>query len=122
MHFLYLLLMKPLITLQPLQHRSGEKIGIYFKNDLQLNILVRSKGGATWSQSARCWHIPMTQAAYDHLKAALDDKVILQTAALKKYLDNNKKATRSIEVINKPVFQKAGLFKPIKPHCILFPQ
>jgi len=35
--------MKSLITLKPFLHRGGEHIGIYFQNNLSLNILIKDK-------------------------------------------------------------------------------
>ena len=42
--------MKPTIDIKPMIHRGSEQIGLYFKNDLRLNILSRKEAGAIWSQ------------------------------------------------------------------------
>ncbi|HEX6849708.1 MAG TPA: site-specific integrase [Chitinophagaceae bacterium] len=78
--------MKPTITLKPFIHRSGEQIGIYFKNDLQLNILVRSKAGATWSRRGKCWYVPMNRPAFEKVRSVLKEKATIETEELKKYL------------------------------------
>ena len=91
--------MKPLISLRPFLHRSGEQIGIYFKTDIQLNLLVRSKAGGTWSRTGKCWYIPMNRLSFDKLKTVVKESAILQTDELKKYLVEKK---RKLPVVVKP--------------------
>ena len=85
--------MKPLITLKPFLHRGGEQIGIYFQNNLLLNKLVRTGADGKWSQTGKCWYVPMDRESFEKLKAAIPAEVKLDTAELKKYLEN--KTTQS---------------------------
>jgi integrase/recombinase XerD len=108
--------MKPTITLKPLHHSGAEQIGVYFKHQPGLNILIR-KSGATWSQTNKCWYMPMTREAVDKLKVTVKEQVIIETGELKKFLEERKKMQRSeISVIKKSssVIQKTGSL--IKPH------
>ena len=38
-----LIFVKPTIDLKPILHRNAEQIGIYFKNNLSLNIIIRKE-------------------------------------------------------------------------------
>jgi integrase/recombinase XerD len=89
--------MKPTITLKPFLHRTGEQIGIYFKNDLQLNILVRSRAGATWSRTGKCWYVPMNRPAFEKVRSVLKENATIETEELKKYL--NKRNINSVDLI-----------------------
>ena len=79
--------MKPLITLKPFLHRGGEQIGIYFQTNLPLNIAIRTKAAGKWSQTGKCWYVPMNRESFEKIKAALPD-VTLDAGDLKKYLEN----------------------------------
>jgi integrase/recombinase XerD len=83
--------MKPTITLKPLQHRGAELIGIYFKNNSAINILIRSKGGGKWSQTNKCWHIPLTREAFNNLNIVLKEHASIDYGDLKRYLEEKKK-------------------------------
>jgi len=90
---------KPLITLKPLLHRGGEQIGIYFQNYLPLNIVIRTKAAGKWSQTHKCWYVPMNRESFEKIKAALP-AVNLDSAALKQYLENkNRDAKKSSALI-----------------------
>jgi len=86
---------KPTINLTPIFHKNEEQIGIYFKNDLSLNIIVRKHADGTWSQTKKCWYVPLNQKAFEKLKIALNDYAILDTTLLKKYLEGKKIKTTS---------------------------
>ena len=100
--------MKPTITLKPFLHRGGEQIGIYFKNDLHLNILVRSGGGAAWSRTGKCWYIPMKRQSFEKLKTVFNDKALLETGELKKYLERKKTETKNYP----PALKKLKIGQP----------
>jgi integrase/recombinase XerD len=99
--------MKPLITLKPFHHHSGEQIGIYFQNNLSLNILVRNKAGAKWSQSGKCWYVPLNRQSYEKIKVSLPADVKMETQELRKYLENKnpslKKPTTVIRTSQYPI-------------------
>jgi len=82
--------MKPTIDLKPIIHKNAEQIGIYFKNDLPLNIIIRKEAGGIWSQTKKCWYVSLDRNAFEKLKTALKDHAILETNNLKKYLEERK--------------------------------
>jgi len=93
---------EPTIKLRPIFHKNGEQIGIYFKNDLPLNIIIRKNAEGIWSQTKKCWYVPLNRKAFDKLKTALQNHAILETKELKKYLEERKtKTSSSIQLITK---------------------
>ena len=87
--------MKPTINLRPIFHKNGEQIGIYFRNNLPLNIIIRKNADGIWSQTKKCWYVPLNQKAFEKLKIALSEYTILDTTMLKKYLEDKKIKTAS---------------------------
>jgi integrase/recombinase XerD len=82
--------MKPTINLKPISHKNAEQIGIYFKNNPTLNIIIRKEANGVWSQTKKCWYVPLTRTAFEKLKAVLDGHAVLSTVDLKKYLEERK--------------------------------
>ena len=94
--------MKPTIDLRPILHRGGEQIGIYFKNDLKLNILAHKNAGAVWSQTNKCWYVPLNKISFEKLRSALKGHAVLDTKELKKFLeDRTKIKTVSNQLVRK---------------------
>jgi site-specific recombinase XerD len=83
--------MKPLITLKPFLHRGGEYIGIYFENFSSINNIIRKNVGAKWSQTGKCWYVPMSQDACAKLQNELKEKARFEISELKKHLAAKKK-------------------------------
>ena len=82
--------MKPLITLKPIQHVGAVQIGIYFSNNLSLNVAIRNKAGAKWSRSKKCWYLPLNRESYDKIKGAITAMANLEVSELRKYLEKKK--------------------------------
>ena len=75
--------MKPLVTLKPFLHRTGEQIGIYFENYESINLLIRKKAGAKWSQSGKCWYVSLNEKAYKQVYEAIKEKAEINNSELK---------------------------------------
>jgi len=77
------------ITLKPLVHRGTEVMGIY---SLQKNLLNRvfQQAGAKWSQTNKCWWIPLTKENYNKLIFAVNGIAQFETGELKQYLQQRK--------------------------------
>ena len=82
--------MKLLITLRPFLHRGGEHLGIYFDQDTFINNLIRKNAGARWSQTGKCWYLPLNRDSYEKLKSIINDSAIIESGELKKYLEKKK--------------------------------
>lgn len=83
--------MQVTITIKPIHHRGGEKLAIFFPFDKLIDIAVRSIQGIKWSQTHKCWYLPLSkeffQRAYDKLKHFGE----INHAELRGYLQNRKK-------------------------------
>lgn len=116
--------MRTTITLKPLYHRGGEQIGIYYKNDLRLNIIIKDKAGAKWSQTHKCWYVPQNRAAFEKLKSVLNNHARLETSELKKYLErkNNKlSSSTAIQISTSPITAATKEKGVQKPTAGIFP-
>lgn len=49
------------VILKALLHRNAESIGIYFAQNAAFEKIVRKQPGAKWSQTNKCWYIPLNQ-------------------------------------------------------------
>lgn len=79
------------VTLKPLHHQQQECIGIYFENNSQLNSAIRKNAGARWSQTNKCWYVPLSKENYNKLFFALKGKAKIEQSGLHKYLTEKKK-------------------------------
>ena len=93
------------VTLKPLYHKNQECIGIYFENTAVLNGAIRKNAGAKWSQTNKCWYIPLSKENYNKLFFALKGKAAIEQSALHEYLAAKKKkvAPAKTSVTAKPV-------------------
>lgn len=108
--------MKLLITLKPFHHHSGEQIGIYFQNNLSINILIKTKAAGKWSQTGKCWYVPMSREALGRLKKSLQEFAIFDWELLKKYLEEKKNKppiTTSHKTYRMELGKKSDLIKPV---------
>jgi len=85
------------VVLKPLKHRDQECIGIYFENNSKINGVIRQKAGARWSQTQKCWWVPLSRENYNQLFFALKGLAEIELSALHEYLEKkNGKAEKSI--------------------------
>ena len=99
------------VTLKPLQHRLQESIGIYFDSDVVLNKIVRRQPGVKWSQTNKCWYLPLNKEAYNKIAFAMRGLAEIDNAALRQHLLEKKKKGMEAE-------SKATKVLPLKiiPH------
>ncbi len=91
------------IYLKPLRHREQECIGIFHDHHGQLNSIIKKIPQVKWSQTNRCWYVPLSRPNYNNLQKKLKDIAILYTEELKEYLVKRK----SVQNIQKNSGQKA---------------
>lgn len=77
--------------MQPLFHRGQECIGIYFANHSAINGALRKRAGAQWSQTNRCWYVPLSKENYTKVCFAIRGLAGIDHAALYNYLSERKK-------------------------------
>jgi integrase/recombinase XerD len=92
------------IELKPIIHREQECIGIYFENDGKINGAIRKYASAKWSQTNKCWWIPLKKENYNKLFFALKGKAEIEQSALHQYLTDKK--NKNTEEINSPATTK----------------
>ncbi len=78
------------IILRPVYHNGAEQIGIYFANNLSLNLLIRNKAGGKWSRANKCWYLPLSRESYNKIKSAIPPGVNLEAGELKDYLEKRR--------------------------------
>jgi integrase/recombinase XerD len=89
------------IILKPLQHRGQESIAILYDNYPSLNGVVKKLPQAKWSQTHRCWYVPLSKESYSGIYNKLKDSASIETAELKKYLEKRKQVKATVP--GKPV-------------------
>lgn len=103
-----------IVKLKPINHRTGICIGLFFENYGSLNVALRKQAGARWSNSFKCWYVPLSKLYFDKVVAALKEKASLDTSELEHYLNSKKSAgeSTSLVVLQREVNQ-AKKIKPI---------
>ncbi|HZH66350.1 MAG TPA: site-specific integrase [Flavisolibacter sp.] len=77
------------LILQPLYHCGQECICLRF-SDQSLHQKVKTIKGIRWSETHRCWYLPLSREGYENIIATLQDLVEFDTVALKDYLEERK--------------------------------
>jgi integrase/recombinase XerD len=85
------------VTLKALQHRNAQCIGIYFANKVLLSNAIRKIPGVKWSQSNKCWYLPLNKPNHVLITAALLNKAIVDNSQLKIYLQNKKLTAAALQ-------------------------
>lgn len=108
------------VALKPLRHREQECIGIYFEHNPKINGAIRQKAGAKWSQTQKCWWVPLSKENYNKLFFALKGLAAVEQSALHEYLAKRKKQTpltaapvKEISAVSKPVIAQWVTQKPV---------
>lgn len=89
------------VCLKPLHHRGKENIGIYYSNNLEVTTIVRRLKDVRWSQTNRCWYVPMNRASYEAINELLEAKVVIDDELLKQYLQRKKQVVKTF--VHSPV-------------------
>ncbi|MBK8710443.1 MAG: site-specific integrase [Niastella sp.] len=89
------------ITLYPLLHRNAENIALGFEKNSQLNDAVKKIKGVKWSNTHRCWYLPMCKESYDQIVSAFNGKASIHKIALQEWLHKKKKVSDSIVPVKK---------------------
>jgi integrase/recombinase XerD len=85
-----------IITLTALHHRNTECIGIYFANKITISNAVRKIPGIKWSQSNKCWYLPLSRPNHTLITTALTGKATINNSQLKMYLQKKKQVTTAV--------------------------
>ena len=91
------------VILKPLHHRQQESIGIFFNHSPSLNLIVKKLASVKWSQTNKCWYLPMTNEAYHDCIDKLKDFAVIDNRLLKAYIEKRKEVKDSLPKQNKIV-------------------
>lgn len=106
------------IQLKPFYHQGKECIGIYFPHNSVLNNVVKKIADVKWSQTYKCWYIPLSRTAFDKLKICLSGHAVLETTELKKYLEEKNsqiKKNSALPAVIEPVSNRSKVISAISP-------
>ena len=75
------------ITIKPIHHGGEEKLAIIFPYDKTVDYAVRSIKGIKWTQTHKCWHLPLSKESFENVWTRLKNMAELDYSALKEYLE-----------------------------------
>ena len=78
------------ITIKPIHHRREVKLAIIFPYDKTVVYAVRSIKGIKWTQTHKCWPLPLSKEAFHILYNRLNPLGQIDFPELKTYLENRK--------------------------------
>ncbi|MBP6022856.1 tyrosine-type recombinase/integrase [Ferruginibacter sp.] len=84
------------VTLKAFVHRNQECIGIYFINTAVLSLAIRKIPGIKWSQTNKCWWLPLNKQSVSAITKAVDKNAAIETGNLKTYLQKRKDITATL--------------------------
>lgn len=84
------------IEFKPFFHRGAGQIGIYFLKNKEIEQAVKKIKGVKWSQTNRCWYVPLDTDSYNNIYKALNGRVRFDITVLK---DCCEKRNREISTI-----------------------
>lgn len=97
--------MSLLITLKPFFHRHTENIALVFASNSLLNNTVKKIAGIKWSNTARCWYVPLTRTYYISIIAQCKTATI-DNSQLKQWLQKREAVKETL-----PQDKKNAAFK-----------
>jgi integrase/recombinase XerD len=103
-----------LIELKPLLHRGKEHIALCYANNASVNNIVKKLQGARWSQTHRCWYVPMEKASYQAVYEAVKTVATMDDRLLKLYMEKKKQVKRTA-VVSPETSSKPGQAAALSP-------
>lgn len=97
--------------MKPLYHRGQEWIAIHFENS-SLNGIVRKLPDVKWSQTNKCWYVPLSRESYQQIQNALKGKAALNVTLLKNYLQKRNQVIASLPMIPAKIILKSPAATP----------
>jgi integrase/recombinase XerD len=86
------------VTLKAFAHRQQECIGIFFLQGETLNAAVKKIPGVKWSQTNKCWYLPLNKESVAAIINAAGKIAVIETAHLKDYLQKRKAVAATLIV------------------------
>ncbi len=99
------------VCFKPLLHRQKENIGIYYPNNAEINIVVRKLKDIRWSQTHKCWYLPLSKSNFEALANVLTNLAAVDDKTLRQYLQKKKEVVKTMV----PAPSKAGTVERNNP-------
>jgi site-specific recombinase XerD len=80
----------PTIILKPLVHRKTDCIGIFFNQNRALNDILKKIPCIKWSQTNRCWWLPLSRQNYILIKNAVGNSAEIDNCSLEFFEEEQK--------------------------------
>ena len=101
------------VVLKPLIHNGTENIAILAANETSLNFAIRTLPQVKWSQSGKCWYIPLDEKNSVALIAkSLSALVQVDSTAIQEYLKQKKEIAKMY--VENPGAQHSGNIRVFK--------
>jgi integrase/recombinase XerD len=84
------------VTLKAFVHLNKECIGIYFTGTKELNTALRKLPGIKWSQTNKCWYLPLNKENVAAITKAVNGIAVINSSNLKTYLEKKKLVTATL--------------------------
>lgn len=95
------------VQLTGLFHKGEHRLGIIFDNYGSINGPLR-KAGAVWSQTHKCWHVPMEKSYYEKIIKVLQPVANITRNKLDEYIAALKKDAVKAETQKETIREKPG--------------
>ena len=103
--------MQTIITIKPILHRGEEQLAIFFPFNKTIDYAVRSVKGVKWTQTYKCWYLPLSKISFETIKFKLENLGTLEYSALKAYLEKRNKIV-AIKKQSSPLPETMTVKKP----------
>jgi len=68
----------------------------FFEKDLSLNNSIRKLKGIKWSQTNKCWYVPLNSDSYNEIQTALKEIAAINNQELKQYLEKRNQVAATV--------------------------
>jgi site-specific recombinase XerD len=96
--YLFVFETKTMLTVQLkyMAHRQKENIGIYYPNNSEINTIVRKLKEVRWSQTNKCWYMPLNKDSHKAARDALKTMAVVDDSLLRQYLEKKKQVVKTV--------------------------
>jgi site-specific recombinase XerD len=94
-------------------HKGEHRLGIQFANYGTINQCLK-QAGAKWSQTHKCWHVPLQKKYFDQLMQVLQPVALIDRSKLNQYLAAMQPAPNQVQNLQKTQAVKSAPMQPFK--------
>lgn len=85
-----------IVQLKPFHHRQQDCMGIFYRFNRELDIAIRKIRGIKWSQTHKCWWLPLGSGNFELVCTALKGIANIQAKELEDYQVKRKTITATL--------------------------